>query len=129
MRARAWVGILLTLFPLIASADWVPIGVDAKSTVYLDQDLLGQRTLFHPKIWILSDLRDTGRINAKAYRSSKEFIEVDCVNRRYQILKFILYPNAMGQGSAIDISKAPGFWFSVESSEFITEVSRRVCAS
>ena len=127
LRVRPWLGLLLASFSLIASADWAALGGDATSSVYLDEDLIDRRAPSHPKIWILSDLKEVGRIYSKAYRSSKELIEIDCVEKRYQILKFILYPDAMGWGGAIDISKAQGFWFPVESSGFIDKAFRRVC--
>ena len=127
-KTRPLIGLFLASISLMASADWAALGGDAKFTVYLDDELIDSRTPSHPKIWILFDLKEADRIYSKTYRSSKEFIEFDCVEKRYQVLKFILYPDAMGQGGAIDISKAQGFWFSIESSGFIGKAFHRVCA-
>lgn len=109
------------------SADWLPVQRTDAVTLYLDEGTIAKVGGRVRRAWILFDYGQPERVYRKIYQSSKEFLELDCETSRYQILKFILYPESMGQGGVLDISGAKGVWHALDEGNPRIPLKGRLC--
>jgi hypothetical protein len=126
---RIWIILGLSVLSLSSWAGWTAVESQGKVSVYFDEGTLDRRSLTQGKVWLLFDREEEDKLYKKRYRSSKEFIEFDCVTHRYQILRFNLYPDRMGQGGAVDISSAKGVWHLMDETDLRSGVFHRLCPS
>lgn len=125
---RFWWLTILMVFTGPVCAEWVEAGRNDATSVYFDPGTVDRGTPSHIKVWLLFDHAEPHRLYAKTYQSGKEFVELDCGQARYQILKFILYPAPMGMGGALDVSGGRGLWLGLESTDVRTDLFRKLCS-
>lgn len=121
--------LVILLFGVVSPvfSDWTDVHQGGDVHLSLDDGTIERSDVSRPRAWLLFDYVLDQRIYKKSYRSSKEYVEFDCEKSRYQVLKFILYPEARGQGGAIDISSGKGAWHEMRDADPRTQVKERLC--
>ena len=98
--------LLLMVFALPASAEWVRYGGSDESNPYYDPATI--RVNGHlRRVWTIQDLK---RREPEGYMSFRSLVEYDCREERNRVLSFSAHPEPMAGGRIMVSSDSPGQW-------------------
>lgn len=98
---KSIVALLLAAMSTGAMAEWVEVGSNEISTVYVDPATI-RRSGDMAKLWSLIDLKSPQRNKGSApFLSSKTQQEFHCKEERFRILYLSLHSGKMGNGDVV----------------------------
>ena len=101
--------LLLTFLGGNALAEWMDVGGDNASTVFVDPSSI-RKAGNYEEMLSLFDTDDAEVIGDISFLSSKSLDEFDCEKERSRTLAFYWYSENMGKGKVLYTNSTPGEW-------------------
>ena len=120
-------GVVLALVAGTAMADWLPIKADPMVRVMADPVTI-RRSGDMVTMWSLINYTKPRKTeDDKAYLSSKQHLEYDCVERLSRRLEFSRHTDLTGWGEVVYSNTTPGAWSPVAAGTVAGELFKFAC--
>ena len=121
------VGVVLALVAGTAMADWLPVKADPKVRVMADPGSI-RRSGDIVTMWSVINYTSPRKTeDDKAYLSSKQHLEYDCVDRLSRRLEFSRYSDLTGLGQIVYSNTNAGVWSPVAAGTVAGELFKFAC--
>lgn len=122
---KKFLAIFCFLFSTSAFAEWVPISKSSETgdSFYIDYSTF-KRINGYIRVWILTD---TIKPNNFGSYSSKELLEIDCIQTRLRVINFISYTSNMGAGRVNNSTSRVSDWDFASPGDINSLIIRKTC--
>ena len=132
MKKKLCMVLLLALASSRAIAEWVQIGQNAHSTLFVEPKTLekSEGRWFAPsvfKMWDMASFANPQSVGGMTFLSKKSLSEYDCKETKWRVLSLSFHAGNMGRGDVLASYSAPQQWEPVPPSSVISRFWRYAC--
>jgi hypothetical protein len=125
---KALLAIAFASLSAVAVAEWVPVGTTSTSTFYYDPATIKRSGVLvdFQNLVDMDKIPESQRGKAP-YASTINFFQIDCLNNKSRIVKFVEYAGPMATGKVLLAMDSPVIWDPVEPNSVGYKLAQVAC--
>lgn len=121
--ARSFALMLILVLSPAVSADWVKLGENERSTIYIHSDF--KKIIGIRQAWMLFDYKEVqvSPLSGRRYLTEKAQWEIDCDGEKVRVLSSIWHAKSMGNGVVVYTTTTPTQWLPTSAPKSFAEIA------